>query len=124
MSDKEFERLQNRLDRPFGIWNCRHHWFPILLGISQPTYSPEELEAFKQNSREEITIDGRTKTRYEWTQEQRRIETAIRQQKDIAVAAKASGDMMTRRECQHVIGELNKRYATFVCSATAKTRLR
>lgn len=111
MSNKEFDRLQNTiLDRPFGMWNCRHTWHPILLGISQPAYTPEELADFKQYSREEITIDGRTKTRYEWTQEQRRIETAIRQQKDIAIAAKASGDMVTRRECAYMIRQLDKYY--------------
>ena len=110
MSIKEFERLQNRLDRPFGMWNCHHSWHYIILGISKPAYTPEELEEFKRNSREEITIDGVTKTRYEWTQEQRKIETAIRYQKDIAVAAKASGDMMTRRECQYNINKLWKRY--------------
>lgn len=110
MSIKEFERLQNRLDRPFGLWNCHHSWHYIILGVSEPAYTPEELEEFKRNSREEVTIDGVTKTRYEWTQEQRKIETAIRYQKDIAVAAKASGDMMTRRECQSNINKLWERY--------------
>jgi hypothetical protein len=112
MSNKEFNRLQNTiLDRPLGMWNCRHTWHPILIGISPPAHTPEELAEYKRNSREMITIDGLTKSRYEWTQEQRRIETAIRQQKDIAVAAKASGDMTARRECQYIIGELEKRYA-------------
>ena len=112
MSNKEFDRLQNTiLDRPFGMWNCRHSWHPILLGISQPAYSAEDLADFKRNSRERIEIDGVTKTRYEWTQEQRRIETAIRQQKDIAVAAKASGDMVARRECAYMIQELDKYYS-------------
>lgn len=110
MSIKEFERLQNRLDRPFGLWNCHHSWHYIILGVSEPAYTPEQLEEFKRNSREEITIDGVTKTRYEWTQEQRRIETAIRYQKDIAVTAKASGDMMMRRECQHNINKLWEQY--------------
>lgn len=110
MSIKEFERLQNRLDRPFGMWNCHHSWHYIILGTSKPAYTQEELDEFKRNSREEITIDGATKSRYEWTQEQRKIETAIRYQKDIAVAAKASGDMMTRRECQYNINNLWKRY--------------
>lgn len=111
MPVKEFERLQNRLDRPFGMWNCRHSWHPILLGVSPPRYTPEELEEFKRNSREEITIDGRTKTRYEWTQEQRRIETAVRYQKDIAIAAKASGDDYLRRETQRNINGLTSYYA-------------
>jgi hypothetical protein len=112
MSIKEFDRLQNRLDRPFGMWNCHHTWHYIILGVSKPAYSPEELEEYKRNSNEEIEIDGLKKTRYQWTQEQRRIETAIRYQKDIAVAAKASGDMMTRRECQRIINDMFKWYDT------------
>ena len=122
MSIKEFERLQNRLDRPFGMWNCHHSWHYIILGISKPAYSPEELAEFKRNSREEITIDGVTKTRYEWTQEQRKIETAIRYQKDIAVAAKASGDMMTRRECQYNINKLWDRYDKVTEAAKLKEK--
>lgn len=110
MSIKEFERLQNRLDRPFGLWNCHHSWHYIILGISKPAYTPEELEKFKTDSREKITIDGKTMTRYEWTQEQRKIETAIRYQKDIAVTAKGSGDMAARRECQSKIDKLWERY--------------
>jgi phage-related protein len=112
MSIKEFEHLQNVvLDRPLGMWNCRHTWHYIILGVSVPQYSQQELRDYRRNSSERITIEGETKSRYEWTQEQRRIETAIRQQKDIAVAAKASGDMTARRECQYIIGELEKRYA-------------
>ena len=112
MSNKEFDRLQNTiLDRPFGMWNCRHTWHPILLGISQPAHTPEELAQYKHYSRERIEIDGIIKGRYEWTQEQRRIETAIRQQKDIAVLAKASGDMLARRECSAIIKELQDYYA-------------
>ena len=118
MSNKEFDRLQNTiLDRPFGMWNCRHTWHPILMGISQPAYTPEELADFKRNSRQRIEIDGIIKSRYEWTQEQRRIETAIRQQKDIAVLAKASGDMVTRRECAAMIRALDKYYGKITDAA-------
>ena len=118
MSNKEFNRLQNNiLDRPIGMWNCRHTWHPILMRISPPAHTPEELAEYKRNSREMITIDGLTKSRYEWTQEQRRIETAIRYQKDIAVAAKASGDMVARRECAYMIRELDKYYGKITDAA-------
>lgn len=110
MSEKEFDRLQNRLDRPIGIWNCRHNWWPIILGVSQPTYTQEELDEFKRNSSEQITIDGVTKTRYQWTQEQRRLETAVRYQKDIAIAAKASNDDLLRRTTQRNINKLQANY--------------
>lgn len=111
MTIKEFEHLQKvELDRPFGMWNCHHTWHYIILGVSEPRYTPQELADYKMNSMERINIDGEIKSRYEWTQEQRRIETAIRQQKDIAVTAKASGDMVARRECAYIIKELEKRY--------------
>lgn len=85
--------------------------FPIILGVSKPVHTPEELAAYEKNSRELIEIDGKRKTRYEWTQEQRRIETAIRQQKDVANLAKACGDDTLRREAQANINALQDRYA-------------
>lgn len=110
-STEDFAQLQNTLERPFGQWNCRHTMFPIILGVSKPVHTPEELAAYARNSQELIEIDGRTKTRYEWTQEQRRIETAIRQQKDVANLAKACGDDTLRREAQANINALQNRYA-------------
>lgn len=123
MSNKEFNRLQNTiLDRPLGMWNCRHTWHPILMGISPPAHTPEELAEYKRNSREMITIDGLTKSRYEWTQEQRRIETAIRYQKDIAILAKAAGDIVARRECAYMIRELDKYYGKITDAAGLKAQ--
>lgn len=109
-SHKEFDRIQNTLRRPFGMWNCKHTMFPILLGVSQPAYTEAELQAYARNSREEVTIDGVTMSRYEWTQKQRQIETAVRAQKNIANAAKASGDSIARREAQRNINRLTAEY--------------
>lgn len=108
-TNKQFERLQNRLPRPFGMWNCKHTMFPVLMS-APPTYSEEEIEQYRKNSAEKIEIDGRTLSRYEWTQEQRRIEAAIRQQKDIANLARASGDMKTARQASAAIDRLYARY--------------
>lgn len=47
------------------MWNCKHTIFPVVLGVSEPAHSPEELAAYARNSREAIEIDGRVKTRYE-----------------------------------------------------------
>lgn len=109
-SNREFEELQNTLDRPFGMWNCKHTIFPIILGVSEPAHDADELRMYRENSNAEIEIGGRKMTRYEWTQEQRRIETAVRAQKDIAIAAKASGDDFARREAQAHINDLQARY--------------
>jgi hypothetical protein len=110
-TNEEFQRLQATLERPIGQWNCKHFAFPILLGVSEPTYSGEQLENFRRNSEERITIDGATGTRYEWSQEQRRLETAVRQQKDIANLAKSVGDDALRREAQYNINRLDRAYA-------------
>ena len=109
-SNRDFEELQNSLGRPFGAWNCKHTMFPIILGVSVPAHDADELRMYRENSTAEIEIDGRTMSRYEWSQEQRRIETAVRAQKDIAIAAKASGDDVARREAQSKINALQEKY--------------
>lgn len=101
----EFEDIQYGLDRPYGEWNC-HHWrTPIRMGSTPPTYTDERLEQYKQYSLEPVTIttaNGKeiTKSRYQWTQQQRKLETAKRQQDDLITAAKAQNpvDMQTIRE--------------------------
>ena len=109
-SNQDFEEIQASLPRPFGEWNCRHSWHPIMMGISQPAYTPEQLQEMRDFSTEEIEIDGRTKTRYEWSQEMRRTETLIRQQKDTAILAEAVGDRDLQRQCQGRIVALNDQY--------------
>lgn len=109
---EEFERLNQTLRRPIakGIWNCSHVAEPIVLGISEPAYTEEELAEYRRSSVEQVTIDGKTRSRYQWTQEQRRIETAIRREKDVAIAAKAAGDDVLRRQCQQRINDYRKHY--------------
>ena len=119
-SNADFEEIQSSLPRPFGEWNCRHSWHPILLGISEPTYTPDQLQEMRDYSTEEIEIDGRTKTRYEWSQEMRRAEVAIRQTKDVATLADAAGDDTLRRQCQGKIVAMNEHYRTLAGKAGMK----
>ena len=109
-ANDEFEQLQDSLARPFGEWNCKHSWWPILLGVSEPAYTPEQLQEYRDYSSEQVEIDGRTKSRYEWSQEMRRVETAVRQQKDVANLAKAAGDTTLRRQAQGRINALQDQY--------------
>ena len=66
-SNEDFEKLQSSLPRPFGEWNCRHTWSPIILGISRPRYTDGELQEMNDYSEEEIEIDGKVKSRYQWS---------------------------------------------------------
>ena len=115
-SREAFERIQKGLKRPFGMWNCKHSMHPILLDISAPAYTDEELEEYRKYSEEKITIDGITLSRYEWTQQQRMIETAVRRQKDVSIAAMAAGNGPLRRDAQRNINALMDRYDK-ICEA-------
>lgn len=70
-------------------WNCRHDMYPVIEGISVPSYTEEDLRNIDPPP---IEYDGKTYTYYECTQRQRRIETAIRKTKREITGAKASGD--------------------------------
>ena len=102
MSRYDFDIIQASLARPYLQWNCRHHAYPILMGVSQPAHTPDELRKMREWSEEQVTIDGRTNTRYGWTQAQRRVETKIRGYKDTAVIAnvfRATGDLGQNQVC-------------------------
>jgi len=90
---QEFDRIQSNLERPFFEMNCRHSSFPIILGISEPAYSKNELSDYKNRSEKEVEFDTLQKdkdgnivkkkvSRYDASQAQRIIETDIRRLKD------------------------------------------
>ena len=106
----EFDEIQNSLPRQFGQWNCRHTYYPIILGLSEPLYTEDERQAMKEQSTEKIEFEGKEYTRYEATQLQRRIETSVRQSKDRAIIFKASGDDVSRRVEQLRINQLKQKY--------------
>ena len=91
--------------------NCRHTYYPIILGLSEPLYTEDERQAMIAQSTEKIDFEGKQYTRYEATQLQRRIETSVRQSKDRAVIAKAAGDDLTRRVEQLRINQLQDKYS-------------
>lgn len=110
-SNAAFAKLQDSLKRPIGMWNCRHIAYPILLGISPPAHSAQELEEYRRGSTEQIEIDGATHSRYEWTQVQRAIETEVRYKQDEITLAKAAGDDVLVRDARRKIRELDSYYS-------------
>ena len=73
-------------------YNCRHDAFPIKMGISQPVYTEEELANIDPPP---FTYEGRTYTAYQAQQQMRKMERAMRKQKDRCIAADAAGDKDT-----------------------------
>lgn len=118
----DFDDLQDSLSRPFGMWNCRHSWKRIILGVSVPAYSDAELAELRRLSTELIEFEGKEMTRYEATQLQRRIETGVRSAKDRANLAAAAGDDVWRRSEQLRINQLTAKYQELSEAAGLPTR--
>ena len=69
--------------------NCRLDVVPLILGVSEPVYTEEELQNIDQPP---FTYEGRTYTAYEASQQMRKMERAMRKQKDRCIVADAAGD--------------------------------
>lgn len=127
-SNKEFDNFQNdrkAIDytgmvfepefeghdrRSISEYNCYHYIFSIVLGVSKPQYSNKQLQEIIDNKNKTFEFDGKTYNMYEGTQLQRRIESAIRQEKDTQILAKASGDEEQVLKSQLRITQLNTKY--------------
>ncbi len=107
---KEYKKLNNELVRPISTMNCNHYIFSIVMGVSEPRYSEEELQGFIDRNNKGFELDGKHYTNYEGTQMQRRLETEIRKNKDIHTIAKASGNNELIAESQVKIRQLSKKY--------------
>lgn len=67
--------------------NCRHSFFPFFEGLSQSTYTRDDLKEMKK---ETVTYNGKEMSNYEGTQYQRAIERKIRYWKRQAAALDAA----------------------------------
>lgn len=112
-SKKEFNKINGSLERPIGEYNCRHFIFAIVLGVNQPSYTQKQLNQMNQESVKKVTYEGKTYTKYEATQVQRQLETAIRKQKDRQIIAKASNDKEEIGLAQQKINQLTIKYNDF-----------
>lgn len=61
--------------------NCYHQKFPVIPGISVPAYSQEELDKLNAEEQKPREFGGKTYTKYEALQRQRRLETTMRAQR-------------------------------------------
>lgn len=112
-SNKEYERLNQRLQRPIGTLNCHHFATPIILGVSKPVHSDKELKEINARSNAPVEYKGRTMTRYEASQKQRQMETAIRYAKDERDACVAAGDKIGATQARKRSAALGREYKSF-----------
>ena len=91
-------------------YGCLHYKTPIICGISEPRYSEKELARLKEQDKKTYEIDGKQVTGYEVTQMQRRLETAVRNEKTTRDLAKASGDNVLVKRCNERIKAYQGKY--------------
>lgn len=140
-SNEEFEKLQStgiaksyngktydlhleKTFRPISQYNCYHRPFRILLGISKPLYSNKQLDDIQKENEKGFDFDGKHYSMYEGTQLQRLIERKIREQKDIQILAKASGDKLSTLQAQTKITQFTTKYKQLVQASKLPNQLR
>ena len=103
---RDAESGQNVLES-LDDYNCNHRETPIICGISEPAYSPQELARLKAENERQFAIGNSTGDGYFWSQRMRSIESATRNAKDQINALKAFGNSETQ------ISDLNKKIKSY-----------
>lgn len=91
--------------------NCRHRRFPWVEGVSERTYTDEQLDHIDDGLG--CTFEGKTYTAYEATQEQRKLERTIRKLKREKTAYNAAGLTDGEQAVNIKLRRLNAKYKAF-----------
>ena len=129
----EYEKMQAGLDfvdvdgnhytgfrRPIMEWNCMHVVMSFSTEHSVRRYTDEQLKNWQTANNKGCEINGKHLTTYAASQLMRQIETAVRRQKDVAVAAQAAGNDKLRLDSQRKIDALTARYTAVANAAGLK----
>lgn len=95
--------------------NCRHRRFPWVEGVSERTYTDEQLEHIDDGLG--CAFDGKIYTAYEATQMQRRVEREVRKLNREKAAYKAAGLREDETAVNIRLRRLNAKYKAFSAAA-------
>ena len=99
--------------------NCRHDFYPVIEGISEPSYTEEEL---KNIDPPPFEYNGKTYTYYEATQRQRAMERSMRKTKREILAADATDDKDRFTEKSVLLRRQKEEYGRFSKAAGLSVR--
>lgn len=122
----EFAKMQNGEDfedvdkhkysgfeRKIGEWNCMHMAMGFDTRYSVRKWTDAELKKILEDNQKGCTVNGKHYTMYQANQRMRQIETEVRRQKDVAVAAERAGNESLQEQAQSKIDKLGERYLEF-----------
>lgn len=122
-SNEAFEKLNSELERPISTLNCNHYIFSIILGLSEPRYSKEELKGFIDRNNKGFKLDGKHYTNYEGQQLMRSIELQTRKELDLQTIATASGDKYLVLQSKSKVRQFMKKYKEISTISGLPTKL-
>ena len=108
--------------RPIGEWNCMHIAMGFSTQHSVRRYTDGQLRAWRDANQSGCEINGKHYTTYKAVQLMRKIETEVRRQKDVAVAARAADDTELQKSCQEKINSLSAYYTQIAQAAKITPR--
>ena len=109
--------------RSISAMNCYHYIFSIVLGVSKPIYSQEQLDEINKANQDGFEFEGKHYTNYEGTQLQRRIETEVRKLQEIHLGAKSVNDKDTIAKTDKRIKQLLIKYKELSKVSGLKTKM-
>ena len=98
-------------------YGCLHYRTPILLSISEPRFSKEQLAQIEADNKKQYKVGDLEGNKYYFSQKMRALESAVREQKDIKAVAQASGDKALVKKCNERIKAYKDKY-TVITDAT------
>lgn len=130
-TDEEFAKCQTQqnfydvngrfftaIDRPIGVWNCRHFTFKIIIGVNKPTYSQKELDELIKKNADGYTytdVNGNEQhlSLYECSQKQRQMELNIRKARELKSLAEQVEDPKMIDRYTKLLNKRITQYQTF-----------
>lgn len=91
-------------------YNCQHYKTDVLLGVSKPRYTKDELNRIYKETTEPIEYKGQKRTLYEWKQKQRELERKVRSCNIQANMFETAGDKIAAKEYKMAAKAYRKEY--------------
>lgn len=109
--------------RPISEYNCYHKVFSVVLGVNKPEYTNEQLQQINEENEMGFEFEGKHYTNYEGTQLQRKIETEVRDWKNLQIAGKNSGNETLIQQSQQKITELSSKYKELLKESSLPSKM-
>ena len=119
----DYNAINESLLRKVSTLNCRHRTFAIIVGVSKPEYTQEQLDEDKKKDTDGFEFEDKHYSMYEGEQLLRKIELELRKSKDMQIIGRASGNKQIVEESQTRITQLTHKYRDVLKASGLKSKL-